>query len=41
MLSEETNDVLCADFSEKEISDALFKIGPLKVPWISGKIFSA
>lgn len=26
------NDALCAPFSEQEVSDALFQIGPLKVP---------
>jgi hypothetical protein len=31
-ISDETNDHLCNDFSEKEIADALFQIGPLKAP---------
>jgi hypothetical protein len=30
------NDRLCAPFSEKEISDALFQIGPLKAPGPDG-----
>jgi hypothetical protein len=32
----EMNDKLCAPFSEKEISDALFQIGPLKAPGPDG-----
>jgi hypothetical protein len=32
----EMNDTLCAPFSEKEISDALFQIGPLKAPGPDG-----
>ena len=30
VIDEDTNASLCADFTEKEISDALFQIGPLK-----------
>jgi hypothetical protein len=30
------NETLCAPFSEKEISDALFQIGPLKAPGPDG-----
>jgi hypothetical protein len=30
------NETLCAPFSEKEISDALFQIGPLKAPGLDG-----
>ena len=30
------NDVLCAPFSEPEVSDALFQIGPLKAPGTDG-----
>lgn len=33
------NDGLCKDFLDKEISDALFQIGPLKAPGVDG--FSA
>jgi hypothetical protein len=32
----ETNDNLIRDFSEKEIADALFQIGPLKAPGTDG-----
>jgi hypothetical protein len=35
-ISGETNEALCNDFSEKEISDALFQIGPLKAPGSDG-----
>jgi hypothetical protein len=31
-VDEDMNTNLCAPFSEKEISDALFQIGPLKAP---------
>jgi hypothetical protein len=30
--SEEMNNDLCHDFSDEEISDSLFQIGPLKAP---------
>jgi hypothetical protein len=30
------NESLCANFSEKEISDALFQIGPLKALGLAG-----
>jgi hypothetical protein len=30
------NDNLCKDFSDEEISDALFQIGPLKAPGVDG-----
>jgi hypothetical protein len=30
------NDDLCKEFSEEEISNALFQIGPLKVPGADG-----
>ena len=30
------NDSLCADFTDKEITDALFQIGPLKAPGPEG-----
>lgn len=32
----EMNNMLCAPFSEKEISDALLQIGPLKAPGTDG-----
>jgi hypothetical protein len=32
----ETNDNLIRDFSEQEIADALFQIGPLKAPGADG-----
>jgi hypothetical protein len=35
-VDEEMNKDLCAPFSEKEISDALFQIGPLKAPGPDG-----
>lgn len=35
-VSEEDNDRLCAPFSDKEISDAMFQIGPLKAPGPDG-----
>ena len=30
VIDEDTNASLCADFTEKEISDALFQIGPVR-----------
>ncbi|KAK1610764.1 hypothetical protein QYE76_034437 [Lolium multiflorum] len=35
-VTNEMNDNPCKDFSEEEISDALFQIGPLKAPGIDG-----
>jgi hypothetical protein len=35
-VNEDMNGKLCADFTEKEISDALFQIGPLKAPGPDG-----
>lgn len=32
----EMNELLCAPFTNKEISDALFQIGPLKAPGTDG-----
>ena len=32
----EMNDLLCKDFTDDEISDALFQIGPLKAPGPNG-----
>ncbi|KAK1682165.1 hypothetical protein QYE76_043013 [Lolium multiflorum] len=32
----EMNEGLCADFTDKEIGDALFQIGPLKAPGLDG-----
>jgi hypothetical protein len=31
-ITTEMNEALCKEFSEKEISDALFQMGPLKAP---------
>jgi hypothetical protein len=42
-VSESMNDDLCKVFSEKEISDAMFQMGPLKstkARWISGTVLS-
>jgi hypothetical protein len=35
-VSQEMNDMLCAPFSEEEVSNALFQIGPLKAPGTDG-----
>jgi hypothetical protein len=35
-VSEDTNDLLCKDFSDEEIGDALFQIGPHKAPGRDG-----
>lgn len=35
-MTPETNYRLCAEFSDKEIADALFQIGPLKAPGLGG-----
>jgi hypothetical protein len=35
-VDDETNEKLCAPFTEREISDALFQIGPLKAPGPDG-----
>jgi hypothetical protein len=35
-VTDEANEKLCSEFSEKEISDALFQIGPLKAPGPDG-----
>jgi hypothetical protein len=35
-IDQAANDQLCAPFTEKEISDALFQIGPLKAPGPDG-----
>jgi hypothetical protein len=36
----EMNEKLCAEFTEKEIADALFQIGPLKVPGPDGLLMA-
>jgi hypothetical protein len=35
-ITPEVNEKLCSDFSDKEISDALFQIGPIKAPGPDG-----
>jgi hypothetical protein len=35
-ISAKLNESLCKDFSEQEISDALFQVGPLKAPGPDG-----
>ena len=35
-ISEDMNKELCKEFTEKEISDALFQIGPMKAPGTDG-----
>jgi hypothetical protein len=32
-ISDEANEHLCKEFSEQEIANALFQMGPLKAPW--------
>ena len=36
LVSDDMNDELCKPFTEQEISDALFQIGPLKAPGPDG-----
>lgn len=36
VVMEDINESLCREFSDKEISDAMFQIGPLKAPGIDG-----
>jgi hypothetical protein len=35
-ISDEANEHLCKEFSEQEIANALFQMGPLKAPWPDG-----
>jgi hypothetical protein len=35
-ITAEMNEGLCKDFSEKEIANAMFQMGPLKVPGLDG-----
>jgi hypothetical protein len=35
-VTDSMNDALCADFTDKEVADALFQIGPLKAPGPDG-----
>jgi hypothetical protein len=35
-VSAEMNEELCRDFTDDEIGDALFQIGPLKAPGVDG-----
>ena len=35
-VTQDMNDRLCKDFTEEEIGDALFQIGPLKAPGPDG-----
>ena len=35
-VTEQMNAMLCAPFSEEEVSNALFQIGPLKAPGTDG-----
>lgn len=36
VITDEMSDKLCEPFSDKEIGDAMFQIGPLKAPWPDG-----
>jgi type III secretory pathway component EscR len=36
LVDDDMNNILCADFTVKEINDALFQIGPLKAPGPDG-----
>lgn len=36
LVGDATNDALCAEFSDKEIADAMFQIGSLKAPGPDG-----
>jgi hypothetical protein len=36
VISGEMNESLCKEFSEEDISDVLFQIGPLKAPGLDG-----
>jgi hypothetical protein len=35
-VNDAANSTLCAEFTDKEMADALFKIGPLKAPGKDG-----
>lgn len=35
-VNDEINESLCAEFTEQEIADAVFQIGPLKAPGLDG-----
>jgi hypothetical protein len=35
-ITQDMNEQLCKDFSDKEIADALFQIGPIKAPGPDG-----
>ena len=36
LITEQLNEMLCSEFSDEEISNALFQIGPLKAPGADG-----
>ena len=38
LVGEDRNDMLCGEFTEKEISATLFQIGPLKAPGADGSL---
>jgi hypothetical protein len=38
MISQEMNNDLCKEFTEEEISNAMFQIGPLKAPGPNGLV---